>query len=723
MAQFPRLIKALTPITSRVRTDITAKRTPTGSVWTKEPLSDELLHKHHNGGPYRGCCPIKAGESVTLIAVLDLDSHGGETSWDGMVAAAILIMDELELIGHHPLAFRSTGGKGIHIYLLWEQPQDAYSVRMMLRGVLEQCKLHEGANGVASGEVEIFPKQDNVPLDGHGNMFILPLAGESVPLSGSDNLKAMDREYVTTMEWPLCPTVEVLQAPPKSSSTATVDLDTLKSALDAIPNCEELELDFDHWRDVIFAIHHTTGGSAEGLELAHAFSAKSIKYDKEFLEQRTWRYIKGRDDGITGRTVIALAEEHGWTDPAEVFGEVVVIPSDDTPPKLRRDKNGKILATVENLASALRKPGYSGIQIKFDQFRDEIMFAPPVSDQWAAFSDPDYTRLRITLENKGFKPVGREIIRDVVLLIANENQFDSAIAWLGQQHWDGVQRVEPFLAHYFGVEDTEYSRAVSRYLWTAMAGRVLKPGIKTDMVPILVGEQGAGKSSAVAAMVPDQEFFCEISFSEKEDDLSRKMRGRLIAEIGELRGLHTKELEAIKAFITRTHENWIPKYREFATQFPRRLVFIGTTNKDEFLADETGNRRWLPVKVGQVDVAGIKADCLQLWAEAAVLFGLSGVEYSQAEKLSGEAHIEHTMGDPWAELVSEWLDKEDPYTGIVPRTCKFLQTTDVLKNAIGVDAKNVSIREEKRIAAVLKQLGYTRKKMRVGKATLWVFAL
>src|SRR5690606_34027600 len=122
------------------------------------------------------------------------------------------------------------------------------------------------------------------------------------------------------------------------------------------------------------------------------------------------------------------------------------------------------------------------------------------------------------------------------------------------------------------------------------------------MVPILVGDQGQGKSTAVKALVPSPEFFVEVSFAEKDDDLARKMRGKLVAEIGELRGLHTKELEAIKAFITRTHEQWVPKYREFTTTFPRRLVFIGSTNKDQFLADETGNRRWLPVRVSQVAI-------------------------------------------------------------------------------------------------------------------------
>lgn len=87
------------------------------------------------------------------------------------------------------------------------------------------------------------------------------------------------------------------------------------------------------------------------------------------------------------------------------------------------------------------------------------------------------------------------------------------------------------------------------------------------------------------------------------------MRGRLVAEIGELRGLNTKELESIKAFVTRTHENWIeiPGVRR---SFLVTLVFVGTTNEDEFLADKTGNRRWLPVEVSKVDVKAIKRDLL-----------------------------------------------------------------------------------------------------------------
>lgn len=383
-------------------------------------------------------------------------------------------------------------------------------------------------------------------------------------------------------------------------------------------------------------------------------------------------------------------------------------------PAFERDKWGRIEATISNAAKAVVRPDFVDIDIRFDQFRDEIMFAPAGSGQWQAFTDADYARLRITMEKRGFKPVGRELIRDVVLLAADEQPFDSATTWLNGLEWDGVPRIETFYHTHFGTADTPYTRAVSMYMWTALAGRVLEPGVKADMVPILVGPQGCGKSSGVEALSPDPAFFTEISFAEKDDDLARKMRGRLVAEIGELRGLNTKELESIKAFVTRTHENWIPKYREFATQFPRRLVFVGTTNEDEFLADKTGNRRWLPVEVSKVDVKAIKTDLLLFWAEARETFKrLGGIQFRDAERLGASVHEQYTIKDAWLETVEKWLDTPDLMTNDIPRNCDFLRASDVLRDAIGLNPSHIGKREEMRISNVLQNCGYKRETRRV----------
>jgi predicted P-loop ATPase len=457
---------------------------------------------------------------------------------------------------------------------------------------------------------------------------------------------------------------------------------------------------------------HTTGQTGDGSTVY--FPAGTNGYEQGHFKC-LHGHCQGKGDSEFQNSIGYLADDFQ-----------VVVPSASEPkalPNFSRDRQGRIEASIGNMQRALEREDICGMQIGFDTFRDEIMWAAPGGDQWAAFTDSDYSRLRIHLERGGFKAIGRELVRDTVLLVADDNKFDSAQLWLDQQAWDGTPRVETFLATYFGAADTTYIRAVSKYLWTALAGRVVTPGVKADMVPILVGGQGLGKSTGVAAMCPSNEFFTEVSFHEKEDDLARRMRGRLVGEIGELRGLHTKELESIKAFITRTHESWVPKYREFSVTFPRRLVFIGTTNKDEFLADETGNRRWLPVAVAQADVDAIRRDRLQLWAEARVIYDLVGVDYQDAEQLAGAVHDDHTIRDSWEEAVNQWLDEPDPLTGDTPRTSKFLRLGDVLKGALGFDPRHVGRREETRGAAVLRTLGFERKKMRVDGRSTWVFTV
>jgi hypothetical protein len=385
---------------------------------------------------------------------------------------------------------------------------------------------------------------------------------------------------------------------------------------------------------------------------------------------------------------------------------------------LRRTKAGEILPTDDNVSKLLRLPDAIGIRIGLDAFRDEIMLADSGTDGWRPFADPDYTRARIQAERLGFKKIGSDTMRDAVRLIADENQFDSAILWLDSLEWDGAPRVEGFFSRYLGAEDSEYARAVSRYMLTAMAGRVLAPGCKADMVPVLVGPQGCGKSSAVAALVPAPEHFVEVSLHEDEANLSRKMRGRLVGEIAELRGLKSKELESIKAFITRTHENWVPKWAEFAKNFPRRLVFIGTTNTEEFLADETGNRRWLPVRVRRCDVEAISHDRLQLWAEARELFKTGGVHFRDAERLSGPAHQAHTVSDSWDTAIANWLATsiDDFETGTPDATngAHPLRIVEVLLGALKIEPKDQDVAKQQRAGRVLRKLGYTDRQRTIG---------
>lgn len=715
------LVGALHPITSRVRTDVTAVKANGKQAWTNEPLTRERLMRHVNGvGPARGCCPIKEGESVTMVGLYDLDSHKGELTWAQMAEWAERISNAAQMVGLEPIPFRSSGGNGIHLLFIWDEPQDAYSVRQVMRDVLGGLGLTDGVGGLIVNEVEVFPKQDKVSPGGRGNQFILPLAGLSEPLLPLLGYEPMGKDAAIGLEWPASEPVPVTIKEERGArgSVEAVGLETLRSALQAIPNSGLDELDYDAWRNIIFGIHYETEGSPDGLSLAHEFSAKSSKYDPDFLDNRVWPYITDKDGAISGRTVMAKAREYGWQeDISHMFEPLPVLAGeaeggavleDEELPSFQRNKSGEIMAVLDNVIKGVQCYQLTGLRVAYDQFLDEIMLTEDRTgtDGWRPLKDVDYVTIRLRLEQRDFKPIGRELIRDVVMAVAMENQFDSAILWASKLKWDGKPRIRQFFTDYFGAADDEYTRAVSLYTWTALAGRVLVPGIKADMSPTLISPQGYRKSTGIAAMTPSEDSFCEIDFGDDDDKNARKMRGRIIVETGEMKGFQKREQEHIKAFMSRRIEVWVPKYMERAMQYPRRCIFIGSSNQEEFLVDETGNRRHLPLFVNIGDVDAITRDKDQLWAEAIVVFRELGIVWQEAETLAKDKHQAHMIHDAWEGVIEAWLSGDDDG---VARDSRGLQLAEIITGALGIYVANIDRKTEVRVGKIMRKLKYEKR--------------
>lgn len=320
------LIAAMQPLLRRVRTDKTAIKTKDGSQsWTKQGMTDERLAAHMNGGPARGVCPIREGSTATEVALLDFDSHKGEASWAEMSAAAMRVADVLEIVwGASPILFRSSGGRGVHLLMLWDAPQDAYSVREWLREVLDSIGLRNGTDGVSRGQVEIFPKQDAVPVGGSGNQFILPLAGMSVPLGReelSGLLVPLDRMEMLRIGWPVSRPVAPRERPVRVQRAAggVLDYAVLEEALGVIVKAVAdgvQEMGRNAWRDVLFGIHEATGGDEDGRGIAHAFSAAVPDYNAAEVD-KIWDHAQvGRPGAIGEGSLRWLARKHGWIDPA-----------------------------------------------------------------------------------------------------------------------------------------------------------------------------------------------------------------------------------------------------------------------------------------------------------------------------------------------------------------------------------------------------------------------
>ena len=317
-------VSILLPIISRVRRDAYAvKRKSKGPACIREPFTDEHLEKHLLGQKSYGVYPIVANSSVTSIALLDLDSHRGETSWEDMLKTARLVSDELEKHGLSVIPWRSSGGHGIHLYMLWSEPQDAYSVREQLRTALENIGFKNGTDGVSAQEIEIFPKQSEVAEGRMGSMFILPLAGKSVPINSSDwSIKS--RDAAASIEWPISKDVPVVSKPPPKPRPENIehneDLKRIGTMLEYI-SCE----DYDVWIKIGLALHYETGGSYEALILWDEWSENGSNYlSYEDLEYRWDGFTHNLNNPATIGSIKKLAREGGWVENiAEDFEDLV----------------------------------------------------------------------------------------------------------------------------------------------------------------------------------------------------------------------------------------------------------------------------------------------------------------------------------------------------------------------------------------------------------------
>jgi hypothetical protein len=493
----------------------------------------------------------------------------------------------------------------------------------------------------------------------------------------------------------------------------------------------EPDCDYDQWVGVGMAIHHETNGAAAGLAIWNEWSASGEKYEGIGNLEQHWRSF--RVDHANPLTLASLRRETA-ADASEFPADPTDAPAPGTAVRapasastavqeaagealraMRRGRLGTIEARISNICSVLGFSEVSGQRISLDTFLDSIMIAPHGTEEWRPLIDTDYTSLRVWLETNGnCDPIPTQMMREAVHLVAEQQKMDTAQIWLGRLEWDGVPRVETFCPKYFGTFDREYERAAGRYLWTALVGRIMAPGCQADMVPVLVGRQGVGKSRGVQALVPVADFFTEVRLDEADDVIARKLRGVIVGEMAEMRGLRGSEIERVKAFITRTHEKWIPKYKEFATHYPRRFLLIGTTNDEEFLPADSEHRRWLPLHTSQVDVAAIKRDREQLWAEALEIWMADGIHWQGMDELAADARKNAAGSDSWIEEISVWLG-DNPVA--------YVRLHDVMASAIGLDIRHTNRSHELRVGRALRELGYERTTVKHNGRAIkaWVF--
>lgn len=310
----------------------------------------------------------------------------------------------------------------------------------------------------------------------------------------------------------------------------------------------------------------------------------------------------------------------------------------------RTNKAGEPLPSYWNTRVALQ---LMGVECRYDKFRDRHLVGAHELQEFAGeFSDHAERILRDEIFRRFCFDPGELNTNKAVMSLCTENRFDSLLDHLESLPvWDGVPRLDSWLIDYCGADASPYVREAGASWLVAAVVRAYEPGTKFDYMPVLLGGQGVGKSTALRIIAGD-DFFSDASFLGARDarEVLEVTRGIWILECAELDGMGKRDVSALKATIARQTDTGRPAYARCAVTVPRRYVLAGTTNEERFLVDPTENRRFWPIAVGMIDLDGLRVARDQLIAEALAryrsgnyrltLFGdaATGAKQAQAER-------------------------------------------------------------------------------------------
>lgn len=294
---------------------------------------------------------------------------------------------------------------------------------------------------------------------------------------------------------------------------------------------------------------------------------------------------------------------------------------------------------------------------------DNIDSKPPTKRRW---TDADEAASKEYIEAVyGIHSDGKH--SDALRLLFRDREYHPIRDIVDSLVWDETDRIESFLSKWAKVDDTAYSREVSRLIFAGGIHRLYNPGCKFDDVPVLIGtRQGEGKSTLVRWLAMNDAYFKEVTEIDGQRSIEQ-LSGAWICEIAELLALtKVKEQAAVKAYITRQTDSYRQPYDKNTTDLPRQCIFIGTTNNEHFLKDQTGNRRFYPITVHSTgyDLFDHEAECKayieQCWAEAKAKINMPFMKHYATPELINEyrsAQAEATEDDWRIGVIGEYLSR------------------------------------------------------------------
>lgn len=337
---------------------------------------------------------------------------------------------------------------------------------------------------------------------------------------------------------------------------------------------------------------------------------------------------------------------------------------------LRVTSNGGVkINSLRNIRTVLENDPLLRDLVAYDEFAGQLITTrdvPRLQINAGYWTDANESVVRAYIDDQHELLFDKRNLSDAVIAVAKRNKVNPVKSRIETVPWDGTPRAERLFIDYVGADDSHYTRSITKIWLTGLIARVYQPGIKFEIVPILQGPQGLGKSTILKKLFPDHFNDSLKSMGRNKDDY-QQLQGKLIVELGELSALNKSEVELTKNFISSPSDTYRGSYEHYSTPHPRKCVFIGTTNHQDYLKDATGERRFYPIKCGVSKSTKNpwypdQSDLLQILAETKTWFD-SGVQIYPDKRTLEEAkpyQDEASVIDVQKDAIEDYLNMNVP---------------------------------------------------------------
>lgn len=287
-------------------------------------------------------------------------------------------------------------------------------------------------------------------------------------------------------------------------------------------------------------------------------------------------------------------------------------------------------------------------------------------------------------------------------IVGRASSYHPVRDWLSGLKWDGKPRLDAWLVRIGGAEDTAYTRAVGAKWMISAVARAFEPGCKADHLPIFEGPQGIGKSTLLRDLASEQ-WFLETAMDLSSVEAQKVLANKWIVELSELDSLTKSEVSRVKAFLSERVSTFRASYGRRPVDNPRQCVFAGTTNSKEYLKDDSGARRFWPIKLTRVDLRLLAKERGQLWAEATARYKKGErwhFEDPSVIQSAAEEAEARRQKDPWEDLIARWLAANTllKFKGVT--------THAILVGPLQKNDTDLTKPDEMRVAGLLRLLGW-----------------